>query len=36
MWKNCVWTVKDDGIYIKNLDHDGLDELYRTWEPAGQ
>jgi hypothetical protein len=36
MWKNCVWTVKDDGIYIKNLDHDGLDELYRNWKPAGQ
>ncbi|KAG6785422.1 hypothetical protein POTOM_011153 [Populus tomentosa] len=36
MWKNCIWTVKDDGIYIKNLDHEGLDELYRNWNPQGQ
>ncbi|XP_022759789.1 S-protein homolog 1-like [Durio zibethinus] len=31
-WKNCIWTAKDDGIYIKDLARD-LDEFRGKWEP---
>ena len=29
-WKNCIWVVKDDGIYLKDLS-DNHDELRYRW-----
>lgn len=30
-WKNCIWVVKDDGVYLKNLS-ESVDELYFGWD----
>ncbi|XVF32262.1 hypothetical protein REPUB_Repub17cG0066700 [Reevesia pubescens] len=32
-WKNCIWTAKDDGIYIKDLVRNS-DEFRGKWEPG--
>ncbi|EOX94032.1 S-protein, putative [Theobroma cacao] len=33
LWKNCIWTAKDDGIYIKDLARDS-DEYRGQWQPG--
>ncbi|CAN8324405.1 unnamed protein product [Cochlearia groenlandica] len=30
-WKNCVWTAKRDGVYLRNFAT-GEDVLSKTWE----
>ncbi|KAG2712058.1 hypothetical protein I3843_04G099900 [Carya illinoinensis] len=30
-WKNCIWTAKDDGIYLRNIP-ENYDELLHKWE----
>ncbi|XVF81123.1 hypothetical protein PTKIN_Ptkin15bG0131100 [Pterospermum kingtungense] len=32
-WKHCIWTAKDDGIYLKNVP-ENRDELRHKWEPG--
>ncbi|XVF81125.1 hypothetical protein PTKIN_Ptkin15bG0131300 [Pterospermum kingtungense] len=32
-WKNCIWTAKDDGIYLKNIP-ENRDEFRHKWEPG--
>ncbi|XWS47086.1 hypothetical protein CRYUN_Cryun14cG0123200 [Craigia yunnanensis] len=32
-WKNCIWTAKDDGIYIKDLARNS-DEFRGQWKPG--
>ncbi|KAL6210888.1 hypothetical protein ACLB2K_016118 [Fragaria x ananassa] len=29
-WKDCIWTARDDGIYIKNIPNNS-DELIHKW-----
>lgn len=31
--KNCIWTAKDDGIYIRNVTGN-YDEIAHKWEPG--
>ncbi|KAK9002151.1 hypothetical protein V6N11_024839 [Hibiscus sabdariffa] len=30
-WKHCIWTAKDDGIYLKNIP-ENYDEFRHKWE----
>ncbi|XP_007049876.2 PREDICTED: uncharacterized protein LOC18612855 [Theobroma cacao] len=32
-WKNCIWTAKDDGVYLKNIP-ENYDEFRHKWEPG--
>lgn len=32
-WKNCIWTAKDDGIYIRNFATNS-DEFHGEWKPG--
>ncbi|GLU07861.1 hypothetical protein SLE2022_248000 [Rubroshorea leprosula] len=32
-WKSCVWTAKDDGIYLKDFIKDS-EELCEKWKPG--
>ncbi|KDO65854.1 hypothetical protein CISIN_1g046903mg, partial [Citrus sinensis] len=30
-YKDCIWTAKDEGIYLKNIP-EGRDELWQKWK----
>ncbi|XVE78042.1 hypothetical protein DITRI_Ditri13aG0112400 [Diplodiscus trichospermus] len=32
-WKNCIWTAKEDGIYLFNIP-ENYDEFRQKWEPG--
>ncbi|TKY52801.1 Plant self-incompatibility S1 [Spatholobus suberectus] len=33
-WKKCIWSARDEGIYLTNFDED-VDDLYYQWD-AGE
>lgn len=33
-WKKCIWSARDDGIYLTNI-HQNVDDLYYYWD-AGE